>query len=53
MSGITIKNHWKKHKVFLMKLKQICVTVNGDKSENIPCQLEVEQARRWKENWEQ
>ena len=32
MSGITIKNHGKKHKVFLMKLKQIRVKLCGNKS---------------------
>ena len=32
MSGITIKNHGKKHQVFLMKMKQICVTLYGNKS---------------------
>ena len=32
MSGITMKNYEKKHKVFLMKLKQICVKLYGNKS---------------------
>ena len=32
MSGITVKNHAEKHKVFLMKLEQICVKLCGNKS---------------------
>ena len=35
MSGITVKSHGEKHKIFLMKLKQICVKLYRNKSKAI------------------
>ena len=36
MSGITVKKHWKKDKVFLMRMKQIFVKMEINEKHSLP-----------------
>ena len=52
MNEITIKNHGKKDKVLLMKLKQICVKLYGNKS-TLLASWKWSKLIDEKKNWEQ